>query len=198
MRHDRPRRELPRAVIIALLAVLSVAVGFLADFLITCAEKQIYPRDFDGHVETYAAQYGVPESVVFAIIKTESDFESGAVSPDGAVGLMQLLPDTFTWLTDDILREHLEPGMLYDPETNIRYGVCYLARLYDRFGDWSLVYAAYNAGPGRVEEWLADPSLSDGEGGLSKIPYKETRRYVQKVKDARDMYDRLYQEDTAQ
>ena len=60
--------------------------------------------------------------------RTESGFDSGAVSSAGAVGLMQLMPATFEWLTDGMLFEHLEPGMLYDPETNVRYGCFYLRR----------------------------------------------------------------------
>ena len=106
---------------------------------------------------------------------------------------MQLMPDTFTWLTNEILFDHLESGMLYDPETNIKYGTYYLSRLYDRYGDWELALAAYNGGPGNVDEWLADPAYSDGEGGLSKIPFRETRRYVKKVTDAREVYERLYE-----
>ena len=108
------------------------------------------------------------------------------------MGLCQIMPDTFLWLTDEVLFEHFEAGMLYDPETNIRYGTYYLSRLYDQFGDWSLAFAAYNAGPGRVEEWLADPDLVDGEGGLRKIPYKETRNYVKKMNRAWERYEKLY------
>ncbi len=188
------RRNPPRGVVIAVIALLSIGAGFLGDFIITCFEKNAYPCGYDTYVEAYAAQYGVPASVVYAVIKTESDFDSGAESDAGAVGLMQLMPDTFRWLTDEILFDHLEDGMRYDPETNIRYGVYYLSRLYDRYGDWTLVYAAYNAGTGRVDEWLADEAYADGDGGLRKIPYKETRQYVRRVTDARDMYERLYGE----
>ncbi len=188
------RRNPPRALVIMLLAVLAVGIGFLADHLITLAEKAAYPQEYNEYVEAYAERFGVPEEAIYALIKTESDFDSGAVSGAGAVGLMQLLPSTFEWLTDDILFEHLEPGMLYDPETNIRYGVCYLSRLYDRYADWELAFAAYNAGPGTVDGWLGDPAYADGEGGLKRIPYRETRQHVKKVKRAWDMYERLYGE----
>ena len=105
---------------------------------------------------------------------------------------MQMMPDTFAWLTDEILFEHLESGMLYDPETNIKYGTYLLSRFYDRYGDWELTLAAYNGGVGNVDSWLEDPEYCDGEGGLKKIPFKETRNYVKKVTDARDTYERLY------
>lgn len=185
-------RNPPRALMIAFIAVLSIGLGFLADFAITCLEKNAYPREYEEYVEMYAAQYGVPETLVFAVIRTESDFDSGAVSEAGAVGLMQLMPDTFSWLTSEMLFEHLESGMVYDPETNIRYGTYYLSYLYDRYGDWKLALTAYNGGLGNLDEWLADERYADGEGGLRKIPLRETRQYVGRVADAWDTYERLY------
>lgn len=184
-----------RALVIAILAVVAIGIGFLADFIITCFEKNAYPREYSEYVEAYAEQYGVPETLIFAVIRTESSFDSGAVSSAGAVGLMQMLPETFEWLTDEILFDHLESGMLYDPETNIKYGTYLLSRYYDRYGDWRLVFAAYNGGPGNLDKWLEDPEYSDGEGGLKKIPFRETRNYVKKVTDAWDMYERLYGEE---
>ena len=181
-----------RAVVIVLLAVLAIGMGFLADFIITCFEKTAYPRDYAEFVEVYAEAYGVPETVVYAVIRTESDFDSGVVSSAGAIGLMQMMPDTFTWLTDEILFDHLDIGMLYDPETNIKYGTYYLSRLYDRYGDWDLTFAAYNGGPGNVDEWLADSEYADGDGGLKEIPFRETRNYVKKVNSALKKYERLY------
>ena len=189
----RNRMNPNRAAVIALLAVLAIGLGFLADFAITCFEKRAYPQKYADYVETYAQQYGVPESLVYAVIHTESGFDSGALSPVGAVGLMQLMPDTFEWLTDEILFDHLESGMLYDPETNIKYGTYLLSRFYDRYGDWDLTLAAYNGGVGNVDKWLEDPAYSDGEGGLKKIPFKETRNFVKKVSDAKKTYERLYE-----
>ena len=190
MQHDSQGSR--RALVIVLLAVVAIGRGFLGDFIITCIEKNAYPREYAEYVELYSQKYGVPESLVFAVIHTESSFDSGAVSSVGAVGLMQMMPDTFAWLTDEILFEHLESGMLYDPETNIKYGTYLLSRFYDRYGDWELTLAAYNGGVGNVDGWLEDPAYSDGEGGLKKIPFKETRNYVKKVSDARDTYERLY------
>ena len=191
MKHDW--KNPGRAAVIALIAVFAIGMGFLADFVITCFEKRSYPREYTEYVETYAEQYGVPETLIFAIIRTESSFDSGAVSSAGAVGLMQMMPATFAWLTDEILFDHLESGMLYDPETNIKYGTYLLSRLYDRYGDWDLTLAAYNGGVGNVDKWLEDPAYSDGEGGLKKIPFKETRNFVKKVSDAKKTYERLYE-----
>ncbi len=188
------RRNPPRALVILIMAVVAIGVGFLGDHLITAVERTVYPQKYETYVSAAAADFGIPEEAIYALIKVESDFDSAAVSGAGAVGLCQLLPSTFENLTDDILYEHLESGMLYDPETNIRYGACYLSRMYDRYGDWDLAFAAYNAGLGRVDGWLADPDLADGKGGLRKIPYKETRNHVKKVKKAWGMYEKLYGE----
>ena len=191
-------RNPSRGLVILILALASIGLGFFGDFILTCLEKNAYPCDYAEYVSVYAEKYGVPEELVYAVIRTESDFNSGAVSSAGAVGLMQLMPDTFKWLTDEILFDHLESGMLYDPETNVRYGIYYLSYLYDRYGDWKLALAAYNGGLGNVDKWLADDRYADGDGGLKKIPFKETRRFVSRVTEARDMYERLYakQEET--
>ena len=182
----------PKGLVIAVIVLISIGLGFFADFIITCVEKSAYPQGYADYVTVYAEKYGVPETLVYAVIRTESDFESGAVSGAGAVGLMQLMPATFKWLTDDMLFEHLEDGMLYDPETNIRYGTYCLSYLYDRYGRWDLAIAAYNGGLGNVDEWLEDERYADGEGGLKRIPFKETRQFVSRVTEAWEMYERLY------
>ena len=182
----------PKAVVIAVILLISIGLGFLFDLICTGVEKLIYPRRYSDYVETYAEQYDIPPHVLYAVIKTESGFDPAAVSPKGAVGLMQFMPDTFDWLTNEMLFEHLADGMRYDPETSVRYGAYLLSHLYKRYGSWSVALAAYNAGIGTVDQWLDDPEHADGEGGLKSIPYKETRNYVKKVTKAMDTYDRLY------
>ena len=183
-----------RGLAIALIAVIAIGLGFFGDFIITCLEKQAYPEGYSEYVTVYAEKYGVPENLVYSVIRTESDFESGAISRVGAVGLMQIIPSTFKWLTNDILFEHLNEGMLFDPETNIRYGTYLLKRLYDRYGDWNEALAAYNAGPGRVDNWLKDAQYTDSSGLLipEQIPIAETRNYVNKVQNTAQVYTRLY------
>ena len=189
-------RHPSRSLMVLLILILSMGLGFLFDFLCTCAEKAIYPKDYDVYVEVAADQNDLPPHLVYAVIKCESGFDLSAVSNMGAVGLMQITPDTFRWLTNDILYDHFDEGMLYDPETNIRYGTYYLTRLFRQFGSWELALIAYNAGPTRLGEWLEDASLSDGKGGLKEIPLSETDQYVKRVMKAWDIYDRLYGEPT--
>ena len=184
--------------VIQLISIVAVAVLLLIGALYLLFEPKIdralYPREYQAYVERYAKQYDVPENLIYAVIRTESDFQADAVSAVGAVGLMQMMPSTFRWLSDDMLGEYLEDGMLYDAETNVRYGVYYLRRLYDRYGDWLTACAAYNAGSGRVDGWLKDSSLTNLQGDLvpERIPIGETRIYVRKVKKAYQAYQRLY------
>lgn len=185
------KSALKRSAVIISIAALSVVCGLIFQFFYDKYERATYPKEFEAYVTEYASDYGVPESLVYAVIKTESDFNSGAVSEAGAVGLMQMMPDTFTWLTT-ITKENLNSGMLYDPETNIKYGTYYLSYLYHKYGTWDTVYAAYNAGEGNVDEWLGDSLDESGAKKLNDIPFAETEEYIKKVNKAAEIYDRLY------
>ncbi len=138
-----------------------------------------------------AAEFQIPVSMILAIARTESDFRPTAKSTAGAIGLMQLMPDTFLYLTEDKLKEGLPEDLLTDPATNIRYGTYYLSLLYEEFDDWVAALAAYNAGEGRVRLWLKDPSISPN-GKLSHIPFPETEQYVKNVLAAYTTYCRKY------
>ncbi len=184
-------RTIKILVVAFALLLLLIAAYFIFEPSI---DRALYPREYSELVERYAEQYGVPTNLVYAVIRTESNFDPNAVSSAGAVGLMQIMPSTFRWLSDDMFGERLEDAMLYDPETNIRYGVYYLRRLYDRYDSWQTACAAYNAGNGTVDRWLSDPSLTDRQGGLipDRIPIGETRAYVEKVQKYYQAYCRLY------
>ena len=179
-------------VLVAALLFVGLCIGLYVMFE-PDIDQALYPREYCDFVEQYAAVYDVPVNLVYAVIRTESGFDPEALSSVGAVGLMQMMPSTFRWLTDDMLGEGLADEMLYDPETNIRYCVYYLRRLYDRYGDWLTACAAYNAGSGRVDAWLDDPTMVDLMGNLieSRIPFEETRAYVRKIKKAYTAYERL-------
>lgn len=114
-------------------------------------------------IRDHAGRHGVSAELVSAVIQVESAFNPRAVSPKGALGLMQLMPSTAT-----------EYGVLhpFDPDENIGAGVAYLRRLLDRYdGRIELALAAYNAGPGAVDRY-----------GAQVPPYRETQDYVRRIK----------------
>lgn len=139
-------------------------------------------------IEEYAVKYDVPVALLYAVIECESGFRENAKSSVGACGLMQLMPETYSdirqWkgfdYTDDQITE---------PQVNIECGTYYLSRLYKMFGDWELVIAAYNAGPGNVQSWLKNDEYSD-DGKLVYIPFSETSAHVEKVVKAWNKYEK--------
>ena len=165
-----------RTFAIIIILIISIVLGFAIDALWDFIEKETHPDDFKSYVKTYAAEYNVPEYVIFAVIETESGFDKNAESSVGARGLMQMMPSTFKWLTGpDHLGEKLGADKLYEPEVSIKYGTYYLNYLYKKFDyNWDTAFAAYNAGEGNVSKWLDDKNYSDGDGNLTKIPFKET------------------------
>lgn len=189
------RRRSITAKAVAIIALISVIFGVLFVIVSDFADKKIYPKKYSEYVEKYSAEYGIPESVIYAVIKAESDFDPRAVSraDPPALGLMQLLEETYSDVAR-MLGETANPLNIYDPETNIKYGTYYLSYLYRRFENWENTFASYNAGLGNVYKWLEDPEYSDGEGNLTHIPFSETREYVKRVAKYRTKYEKIYYE----
>lgn len=186
----RTKRILTIVLIVFLALCVGLAVHFAWTFLKEEKQEKENSINYTTLIEQYSAEYDVPEKIIFAVIKVESGFDPNAESSVGALGLMQMMPTTFEWLTgDEHLGEHLDTTRLTDPEVSIRYGTYYLHYLYEKFENWDTVLAAYNGGEGNVAKWLADPECSDGNGNLTYIPFEETRNYVKKVKNAMAKYE---------
>ena len=183
-------------VMFALLALTVVAVIEYFPMLFDEVDKVAYPLKYTEEISAAAEEFSVPEEVICAVIYAESNFDKDARSPVGAIGLMQIMPKTFEWLTgDEHLGEHLNKRMLFDPETNIKYGTYYLSYLYKKFDrNTNTVLAAYNGGEGNVAKWLKDPAYSDDGKNLKDIPFKETKNYVSKVNNEIQAYKDLYYE----
>jgi soluble lytic murein transglycosylase len=169
---------------------LSAGLGYAYDKISVWFEKKAHPLEYAEIVERYSEEYGVPKEMIFGVIKAESGFRSDVVSHAGAVGLMQITEVTFDWITAR-LGENLARGLLYDPETNIKYGTYYLDYLHKEFGDWDLALAAYNAGPTRVKNWMGNPEIIK-DNQIVNIPFEETRTYIQRVNKNKDAYKKLY------
>jgi len=179
-----------RAIVVLLIICLSIGVGFTVDAIWSLVEQQMYPTDYSELILQASKEFGVPEDVIFATIKVESDFDPNAISSVGARGLMQMMPSTFEWLTgDEHLGEHRSVKELKDPEISIRYGTYYLSYLYKKFNyNWDIAFAAYNGGETNVAKWLKDPKCVDEQGNLTYIPIPETANYVKKIKKALEYY----------
>lgn len=178
--------------LIALFAILFFTTNIF-DGLKNKVYGWFYPLSYSQEVERYSKEFGVDEDLVYAVMKTESGFREDVESYAGAVGLMQLMPETFEWLQEDLDGEVIYTAeSLKTPEVNIRYGTYFLSYLLDVYGDEGTACAAYNAGMTTVEEWLDDSRYSKDGKTLSEIPYNETADYVRKVRETKEMYERIY------
>lgn len=176
--------------VVICIILVAVLFGFIYDAVMTSVEKNTHPQTYLKQVTSASVKYGVPEYIIFAVIKVESNFDANAVSSAGAYGLMQLISETY----EDMSGFGFSESGVLSVENNIDYGTKYLARLYKKYENWEVVYAAYNGGPRNVDEWLNDPEYSsDGKTlNVNKIPFEETRNYVRKVSAATEVYLRLY------
>lgn len=152
-----------------------------------------YPLPHKELVYSMAAQYDVDPFLVFAIIRAESKYQTWAESPVGAKGLMQIMPDTADWIAGEMNLKDFEVEDLYDPETNIRLGCWYLSDLQEEFNDnIPLTAAAYNAGRGKVKQWLQEGKWKGGTDDIESIPFPETQRYVKSVLSNYRAYHAIY------
>ena len=181
-------RTLPLLAMGVVLA-LALGVGALPNNVV---RRVFYPVSYATQINGSAARHDVDPCLVAAVIKCESDWDPSAQSGAGAVGLMQLMPETAQELADlgVVDAAEYDVSRLTDPSVNIEYGTAYLAYLSQELGSTDEVIAAYNAGLGTVRSWLADGT----QGVAEAITYPETRLYLQRVKQARDRYAELYPE----
>ena len=189
----KKRRGCLKPVLFILVAV------FLLYFLVGDGKeivlKKIYPVKYQELVERFADEYGLDRYLIYSVIKVESNFDPDALSNAGAKGLMQLMDKTAAECNVKGEFGYNIPEDLYEPEKNIKLGCYYLSSLMYTYNDMELAVTAYNGGTGNVKKWLKDENLSNGEGGLSDIPYSETKRYVEKVTKTYEIYNRLYKQD---
>jgi soluble lytic murein transglycosylase len=140
-----------------------------------------FPRPYDAEVEQAAKDTGLPADWLYAVLRTESLYDDRAVSPAGALGLLQLMLPTARQVAQRAGLPQPAREDLFRPEVNIALGARYLRELQRNFRDhFVLTLAAYNAGPNRVPQWLPRQPL-DTEVWIENIPYNETRAYVQRA-----------------
>lgn len=157
--------------------------------------KKLFPMPHFEIVKKYAIDNNVKITMVYSVMKTESGFMSEAVSPKGAVGLMQITENTGWWIADKLGDKDYNCEDLKNPEINIKYGCWYLSYLIERFdGNTELALAAYNAGEGTVMRWIADNDIEWRGVEIKSVPYPETEQYLVRVNRIYFVYKTLYPE----
>ncbi|CAE80502.1 transglycosylase SLT domain-containing protein [Bdellovibrio bacteriovorus] len=152
-----------------------------------------YPRAYSEHVEKYTKKFAVPEELVWGIMRAETHYRRDAISPVGALGLMQVMPFTGHKVATLLGEKEFKAPLLLQPETSVKIGSRYLKRLMDRFENTiPLVAAGYNAGPHRVKNWLSSFGNLETDEFIEHIPFLETRNYVKRVVSNAYIYSQLY------
>lgn len=201
MRNTKKRRAQPmgarRQAVLCLAVILLglVLVGTLVAVL--CRDKienLEYPRKYEEYVDYYAGKYDIDPLMLYAFIRTESNFDPQAESHAGARGLMQITEVTFDWIKSKIApTEALTFDDLYDPETNIRFGSYFVSYCLLRYqDDLSTAAAAYHSGWGTVDELLQDSAYTQDGKILSSFPYTQMRLYVKKITSSYARYQEIY------
>jgi len=143
-----------------------------------------YPLKYKEQILDCSSLYSLNPSLVSAIIYEESRFKDDSVSEKGAVGLMQILPETAYYIAERMNDKQFNLENLLKSEINIKYGCYYLSYLFNKYGDLDHVLAAYNGGEGNVDKWL--------EQNEFEIQFSETQNFINRVKNSQIRYKMLY------
>lgn len=181
------RDKITKIILITIILILIylASIGIL--------KKIIYPDAYIDIVKEEANKNNIDPYLVLAIIKTESGFDSMAVSKKQAKGLMQIMDSTAEDLNS---KSNTDTTNIYDENVNIKLGCEYFNYLIDTYeGNYYLAICAYNAGLGNVNEWIKEGIVSKDLNDINNnnIPFKETKIYLQKVINSYNMYEFLYE-----
>ena len=165
------------------IAVLSGGIVYVVRSAPTWYTHIRYPLHYEAIVRAHARNYELDPALLAAVIYQESKFDASARSSSGAIGLMQLLPETAEAIAIRTGGTRFQVADLYDPDINVRYGCWYLRHLLLKYGDEETALAAYNAGQSNVDRWIRD-----GSG----IRFGETRHYVKNVEELKTVYHHTY------
>ncbi|MDX6475324.1 MAG: soluble lytic murein transglycosylase [Gaiellaceae bacterium] len=166
-------------VLVVLGALIAITVAVVDVTSPPWYERIRYPLRYSEFVRVHAKRHNLDPALLAAVIYQESKFQPGAKSSSGAIGLMQLTPETARGIAIRTHGSAFHTRDLYNPEINIRYGAWYLDNLFRKYGTERLVLAAYNAGQGNVDKWQANGQ---------QIQFSETKAYVSRVEDLKRIY----------
>ncbi len=187
------RRLLAGVLVVAVVGAGAAAVVFGVGPLGEAVREVTLPLRHDDIIRQQAQDKDLDPALIAAVIYEETRFQP-RTSPAGAEGLMQITPETASFIAERSGATTFRLEDLADPQINISYGSFYLRHLIDRYGgDERLAVAAYNAGATNVDAWLAE--ADDDELDLDDIPFVETREYVADVEERRKEYEKNYSDE---
>ena len=160
---------------------------------ISASYKLAYPRHWVKEINIAGEKLELDPFLIAAIIREESYYNEYAKSPTGAIGLMQLMPQTANYMISKLTSDINNLQNIENPRINMFIGCNYLKYLKEQFNDDLMVVAAYNGGEGSVRRWMKKYRMSDYDEFIEEIPYEETQNYVKKVFRSYHMYKKIYQ-----
>ena len=152
-------------------------------------KRHFYPLEYRQIIDECCKEYSLDTTLIYSLINVESSYNKNAVSNKGAVGLMQILPSTAEFVASKLSIKEYD---LWNPKTNILFGCNYLSYLQEKYHERNTSLCAYNAGEGKVNEWLRNEKYSKDGKTLYYVPYKETREYLKKINKNYNRYSFLY------
>jgi soluble lytic murein transglycosylase len=165
--------------LVAAIAVAAAALGYVLRTNPPWYERIRYPLHYSEYIRVHAKEHDLDPALMAAVIYQESKFNPTVESSSGAIGLMQLTPSTARGIAIRTGGSAFQTSDLYNAEINIRYGAWYLDNLFAKYHDERLVLAAYNAGQGNVDKWIAHDE---------DVQFPETRAYVKRVEHLKAIY----------
>lgn len=176
--------------LLAFLLICVLAVGAYL-YLFEYVPHNTYKVMYSDEVTKYSEEFGIDEAFVYAVIRTESNFNPNAVSDAGAIGLMQIIEDSFDWVSTKLHETDLEYDDMFTPEYSIKFGCYMLSYLYNKYESYELAAAAYHSGMGEVDGWLSSGKVDKSSFEIADFKGSNTRFYVKKIMKAYKVYSEL-------
>lgn len=152
----------------------------------------LFPFKYEDLIKENATKYNLEPYLIASVINVESGYNPKAKSSADAIGLMQIIPSTASYVSSLYKINFQNQDDLFNPEINIEIGSAYLRYLLNKFEDLETALASYNAGETVVRSWLKNEDYSTDQKSLNYIPYKETRDYIKKINKNKNIYKNYY------
>jgi soluble lytic murein transglycosylase len=183
-------RFLRKKRVFALLLVCFIIILFMNS---TFLGRKLYPIYYQQEIKQGAENHNIDPFLIAAMIRVETNYQYHLESKKGAIGIMQLMPETASWIVDAANFKPHSPDDLLKVDVNINLGAWYISWLTKQYnGNLLYAIAAYNAGQGNVNKWKQNEIWDGTEAGINQIPFGETRHYVQRVIYYYAKYQKLY------